>query len=189
MRKIALAVLAVGFGMVVPLTISHAQTTPQSGTPPNAMQGMQPMMAKMMAQHGSMMMMRDHTEGYLAFLKTEFQITDAQNASWTAFADAARSHAKKAREAMPPMGGMMAMPATPGAAPTPAPATMPGMAAMQASWPDKLAAGEKALTAQLDALKTMRPVATALYAVLTPGQKKKADELMPAPMMGMPMGM
>lgn len=194
MRRIVLVALAAGIGMAAPLAITHAQTTPPGSVPPTAMQGMQPkmnpmmagMMSKMMSEHGNMMMLK-HTEGYLAFLKTELQITDAQSAAWTGYADAARNVAKKAREAMPAMPAMAAMP-------TPATASgataMPPMPAMQVSWPDKLAASEKASTAQLDALKTMRPVVTSLYGVLTPEQKKKADELMPNPAgMGMSMGM
>ena len=51
------------------------------------------------------------------------------------------------------------------------------MPARATSWPDKLMANEKTLTAQLDGLKTMRPAVVALYAVLTSEQKKKADEL------------
>jgi hypothetical protein len=179
MRKISLvAMAAAGFVIAMPLAITHAQTAPTDAHRPDATQGTKPMMdpmmggmmSKMMAEHSNMMMFH-HTEGYLAFLKAELQITDAQSAPWTAYVDAVRSVAKKAHEAMPAMPGMAAAPGAP------AMPAMPMMAAMSASWPDKLAANEKALTAQLDALKTMRPVVAALYAVLAPDQKKKADEL------------
>jgi hypothetical protein len=175
MRNISLvAMAAAGFVMAMPLSITHAQSAPTDAHRPDAAQGTKPimggMMSKMMAEHSNMMMFH-HTEGYLAFLKAELQITDAQSAPWTAYVDAVRSVAKKAHEAMPAMPGMAAAPGAP------AMPAMPMMAAMSASWPDKLAANEKALTAQLDALKTMRPVVAALYAVLAPDQKKKADEL------------
>lgn len=184
MQKIALVALAAGFGMALPLTITHAQTAPQDVHHPDEKQGMKPMMdpmmagmmSKMMANHSNMMMLH-HPEGYLAFLKAELQITDAQSSAWTGYADAVRSVAKKTREATPGMTPMAGMAARPGAAATPGTAPMAAMAAMQASWPDKLAASEKALTAQLDALKTMQPAVVALYAVLTPDQRKKADKL------------
>jgi hypothetical protein len=172
MRNISLvAMAAAGFVMAMPLSITHAQSAPTDAHRPDAAQGTKPimggMMSKMMAEHSNMMMFH-HTEGYLAFLKAELQITDAQSTPWTAYADAVRGVAKKAHEAMPGMAAAPVAPAMP---------AMPMMAVMSASWPDKLAANEKALTEQLDALKSMRPVVTALYAVLTPDQKKKADEL------------
>ena len=136
------------------------------------MDGMMPMMPMMRSMMKEMMavpaksdmgdpqtMMVQHTEGYLAFLKTELQITDAQGPAWTAYADIVRNLAQKSREVTP---GMTAM---------------PGMIATPATWPDRLATREKALTSQLDALKSMQSAATALYGVLTPEQKKKADEL------------
>jgi hypothetical protein len=169
MKKIALVALATLLGMATPFTIVHAQTSPADAHHPEAAQAMEPMaapmmagmMSKMMADHANMMMLQ-HTEGYLALLKTELRLTDAQGAPWTAYADAVRSVAKKAHETMP------------GMAPA---AGSPAMAAMPTTWPDKLAANEKTLNGQLDALKTMRPAVTALYAVLTPDQRKKADEL------------
>ncbi len=175
MRKISLVAMAAGFAMMLPLAITHAQTAPQDAHHPGATPGEKPamnsmmdgMMSKMMAGHMNMMMLH-HAEGYLAFLKTELQITDAQNAAWTGYADAVRGVAKKAHPAMPAMPGMTPAPGSP---------AMPAMPAMSLSWPDRLAANEKDLTAQLDAAKTMRPAVTALYAVLTPDQKKKADAL------------
>lgn len=172
MKKISLVALSTVLGMATPFTIAHAQTAPADALRPDAAQAMKPMaapmmagmMSKMMADHANMMMVH-HTEGYLALLKTELRITDAQGAPWTAYADAVRSVAKKAHEAMPGMAPAAGSPA------------MPPMAAMPTTWPDKLAANEKTLIGQLDALKTMRPAVTALYVVLTPDQRKKADEL------------
>lgn len=171
MRKIAFVALATVLSLALPLAITRAQTAPPDAHHPDAAQGMKPkmdpmmagMMTKMMAEHSNMMMLH-HTEGYLAFLKAELQITEAQSAPWASYADAVRSVTKKAhddRSAMPGRG----------------PSAMHAMAATPAPWPDKLAANVKALTGQLDALKSMQPSVTALYAVLTPDQKKKADEL------------
>lgn len=154
---------------------------PPGGRP--GMQGSMPMMQDQMPMMGGMMggmmgemmqgmmggmmsgglspMMLHHTEGTLAFMKAELQITSAQETLWTAFADATRAAVKK----------------------MPAPAPLP------AAWPERLEAREKALEAQLDVLKTYRPAATALYAALTPEQKKKADDLGVGGRMGMRMRM
>jgi hypothetical protein len=117
------------------------------------------MMADMMMRPGSAAglphMILHHTEGYLAFLKAELQITTEQAPLWTAFADVTRQSVKQLR-------GQTTAHERSGAA---------------QSWPELLAESEKALTAQLDALKAIRPAAVALYAGLTPEQKKKADQL------------
>lgn len=175
MRKIAFVALATLLSMALPLAITRAQTATPDAHHPDAAQGMKPkmdpmmagMMPKVMAEHSNMMMLH-HTEGYLAFLKAELQITEAQSAPWASYADAVRSVAKKAHDDMSAM---------PGRGPAAGSSAMHAMAAMPTTWPDKLAANAKALTAQLDALKSMQPSVTALYAVLTPDQKKKADEL------------
>jgi hypothetical protein len=151
----------------------HTGHHPQGTAPPPApakgpgmgMMGGQPgmmhdmMMQSMSAAHLPHMMLH-HTEGYLAFLRTELQITAEQASLWTTFADAARQAVKKLRDQAPTAGR-----------PGPAPA-----------WPDRLADQEKKLSVQLDALRTVRPAASALYAGLTPEQRKKADELTSAGM-------
>jgi hypothetical protein len=128
-----------------------APATTSPGGKPGMMQGMMPMMQGMMGgmmQSGGLSpMMLHHTEGTLAFLKAELQIAAAQEPLWTAFADAMRAAVKK----------------------------VPPRQAAPAPWPDRLAAREKALEAQLEVVRTYRPAAAALYAALTPEQKKKAD--------------
>ena len=144
-----------------------APATPPAGTMPPMMPMMpmmQSMMSQMMAGHGMGSMhalMRDRTEGFLALVKTELQITDAQAAPWNAFADAVRAGAKKLREE-----GKMAPMA-------------------DSTWPDKIAAHEKSLSAHLDMVRSVRAPASALYAVLTAEQKKTADALMAGGGMGM----
>jgi hypothetical protein len=173
MRKITFVALVTLLSAAAPFTTICAQTAPADahhpGATPAASPMMADMMAKMMADHTNMMMLK-HTEGYLASLRAELQITDAQSGPWTAYADTVRAIAKKTRAVMP-MPPMAGMPPAAGA-----PAT-PEMPAMPKNWPDKLAANENALTGQLDALKAIRPSVVALYSVLTPEQKKIADEL------------
>jgi hypothetical protein len=103
-----------------------------------------------------------HTEGHLAFLKTELAITDVQLPQWNAFADALRASAKGMREAMANMmqSGM------------PAPA------------PDRADAMVKIMTSRLESIKTIVAAEKALYAVLTDAQKETADELLGGPMLG-----
>jgi hypothetical protein len=121
-------------------------------------------MMRMMGPDGmgmSMMpAMAGHVEGRLAFLKTELKITDAQLPLWNAVADAIRADAKVMGD-MP--GGMMG--------------------SMQAATlPEKVAAREKMLTAHLEALHRFKMGVEPLYAALSDGQKKTADELLLGPM-------
>src|SRR5215472_3959224 len=153
----------------------HKQHHP-AGTPPAAgmqgpgMQGggmpMMGMMRMMMGQDG-MGMMAGHVEGRLAFLKTELKITDAQLPLWNAVADAIRANGKSVSEMM--SGGMMGSSQT-------------------ATLPEKLAPREKMMTAHLEGLRRLKTAVDPLYAVLSPEQKKTADELVMGPMgMGMMM--
>lgn len=127
------------------------------------MDGMKPMMRSMMSEMmaGSGMgpmaasggMLANRTEGTLAFLKAELQISDSQEHAWSSFADSVRVSMKKFRDA-----AAASHSATGG-------------------WLGGLESREKMLTAQVDAAKAIRMAATPLYAALTPDQKKKADEL------------
>jgi hypothetical protein len=97
-----------------------------------------------------------HIEGILAFYKAELAITDAQLSQWSAFADAVRAGAKLLDQA--------------------------GQAGPQP--PDQGTALEQMqrraafLSAQLESLKLVQAAAAPLYAALSAGQKKVADELM-----------
>ena len=98
-----------------------------------------------------------HIEGQIAFYKAELRITDAQAAQWDTFADTLRANAKRLQDAYK---------------------TMAQQATGVPSVPDQLTRRRQFLTAQLDSLKSTEPAAQALYAVLSPEQKKAADELM-----------
>ena len=133
---------------------------------------MQQMMRMMQGMRGRMaeramggMMGLDHIEGRIAFLKAEIGITDAQQPQWNAFADVLRAQAGKMRaiHAQMMQGGM------------------------PDAFPDRLVMMERGLSAHLEALKAMEEPARALYAVLSPEQQKKANELLTHPMGG-PMG-
>jgi hypothetical protein len=117
------------------------------------------MMRMMMGQDG-MGMMAGHVEGRLAFLKTELKITDAQLPLWNAVADAIRANAKSMSEMM--SGGMMGSSQT-------------------TTLPEKLALGEKMMTAHLEGLHRLKMAVDPLYAALSPEQKKTADELVMGP--------
>ena len=104
---------------------------------------------------GGMPMMADHTEGRIAFLKTELKITDAQLPLWNAVADAIRANAKGGMGMMDNMG--------------------------QGSLIERLAAREKALATQAEALQKFKSAVDPLYAGLSDEQKKTADELLMGP--------
>jgi len=123
--------------------------------------GMMPMMRQMMMdQQGGMGMPFEHTEGRIAFLKTELKITDAQTPQWNAFADTLRANAK----AHQTMHEQMAK------------------GGMPSSWLERLAFQQKAMSTRLDGLKALETAAKPLYAVLTDDQKKLADQLLSGPM-------
>jgi hypothetical protein len=132
------------------------------------MDGMMSMMRQMMgggmtAMAGLHGLMIYRTEGALAFLRAELQITEAQAHAWTMFADTIRSTMKKYRE------------------------TISAADTMPEGWAGSLAHREKTLAAQLEVVKTIRPAVVALQAALTSEQNKRADDLasMPMGMMGM----
>ena len=112
------------------------------------------------------MMMGDHIEGRIAFLKAELKITDVQMPQWNAFADTLRANAQRMREmrTMMMQGGMMGQ----------------GGGAMSA--PGRMDRMEKMMTAMTETLRTTKASLTALYAVLTDDQKKTADQLIHGPM-------
>jgi LTXXQ motif family protein len=129
-------------------------------------------MMRMMGQSGaeagcagmSGMATIDRVEGRIAFLKTELKITDAQNAAWSAFADALRTNAKSLGEVRASM--------------------MPQEGAGQQSLVDRLALHEKWLAARLEGTRAMKSALTNLVGTLSDEQKKTSDELL-APHLGM----
>ena len=116
---------------------------------------MMEMMSGMMGQ-GGMRKMAEHVEGWIAFLKTELKITDAQLALWNPVAEAMRANAKTGMSMMDGMGS--------------------------GTLPDRLAAREKMMAAHLDALRKFKSAVDPLYATLTDDQKKTADEELMSPM-------
>lgn len=105
---------------------------------------------------GGMPMMADRTEGRIAFLKAEIKITDAQLPLWNALADAIRANAKAGMGMMDNMS--------------------------QGSLTERMAAREKNLAAQAEALRKFKSAVDPLYAALNDEQKKTADELLMSPM-------
>src|SRR5215469_2261391 len=134
---------------------------------PGGMPGMMRMMMGQDGMAGMSMMMAEHVEGRLAFLKTELKITDAQLPLWNAVAEAIRTNAKSMSEMM--SGGMTG-------------------GSQMATLPEKLALHEKMMTAHLEGLRRLKTAVDPLYAALSPEEEKTADELVMGPMgMGMMM--
>lgn len=113
-----------------------------------------PMMG-MMGGHGAAGMAQ-HMDGHIAFLKAELKITPAQENPWKAFTDVLRSSVTS-------MAQMPGMPM--------------GAAGAQASVGQTLQQKESMLTTRLDNTKRLHVAWSKLDAVLTPEQRKTADQL------------
>ncbi len=120
--------------------------------------GMGEMMSAMRGMKS--MMAGDHVEGRIAYQKAELAITDAQLPQWTAVADVLRQNAKVMQDGMAKMAkdGM----------PTAAPARSDMMVTM--------------MSERLEGTKKLGVANKALYAVLTPDQRKTADDIAATPM-------
>ena len=146
--------------------------------PRGPMMGPGPMMAD---ERGGMGMMRSmcpmgmgqHTEGALAFLKTELKITSAQGDAWEAFARAYRE-AKGQGGQMPMAPGMMGGGRMGGG--------MMGGKGPQAM-PERMAQHINMMEEHLAQMKKMQAPVTQLYTALGAEQKRAADELLPMFMM------
>jgi LTXXQ motif family protein len=107
----------------------------------------------------AMCRMDEHIDGQLAYLKTELKISDIQTPQWNIFAQAFRSEmGKKAqlcRQAMEQ-----------------------SRAGASVNLLDSLKMMEDQLAKRLDSLRAMRAAVQPLYSILTPEQKKTADEIM-----------
>jgi hypothetical protein len=133
---------------------------PMMGMMGQGMMG-QGMMGQGMMGRGPGMMAGRHAkmaalvEGRLAYLKSELNITDAQSAAWTGYADAVKSRVdvmQGVRETM--------------------------MTTMQTGTAiERMDARIKNMEAMVEAMKAAKPATEALYAALSDEQKKLADQL------------
>ena len=94
-------------------------------------------------------------EGRLAYLKADLEITDAQASAWDGYANAVRTGR----------------------------ATMEGvhrdmMESKKSAALERMDALIKAMDSKVESLKALKPATEALYAVLTDGQKEKADQVL-----------
>ena len=105
-------------------------------------------------------------EGWLAFLRAELRITDAQAPQWNAYADAMRARAQGLRDTMARTMQSADQPAT-------APQIMERRSAL--------------LSAQGEAMRAVSGTLGALYAALSDEQKRTADELIGGHIRGMGM--
>jgi len=136
------------------IVLGAATAYAQQGQSQPGMMGQSSMGQGMMGQ--GMMMTGPMLEGRLAYIKADLAITDAQSPAWNAYADAVKARAS----GMQGMHGSM----------------MQGMQAGSAT--ARMDAHVKAMEAMTEALKALKPATEALYAVLTPEQKPKADQLL-----------
>jgi hypothetical protein len=111
----------------------------------------------MMGEMIPMMGMPRHIDGWLAFLRAELKITEAQGGIWGDFVDSI--HANAAR-----MGDSHA--------------SMSHQDAASPDLPHRLFAQEQMMAGRLTAMRRMREAIEPLYVVLSDTQKKIADELL-----------
>lgn len=102
----------------------------------------------------------EHVEGRLAYVHAELAITEAQAPQWDAFAAAARDGAAEMRAQYDKLAGT----------------------GLPSAAPDRARALLDMLAARLDAARKTVEAGTALYAVLTPEQKRIADQLLAGPL-------
>jgi LTXXQ motif family protein len=110
---------------------------------------------------GMMCRADEHIDGQLAYLKTELKITSEQTPQWNVFADAFRADKEKNARLCKSTENEQSR------------AMM-----MSASLPDSLEMTAVRLAARLDSLRAMAVAVRPLYAMLSPAQKKTADEIM-----------
>ncbi len=144
--------------------MQHGPGVMGSGMPMGGMMGC-PMMGghgmtmgqmRMGGGMGPGMMTGPAIEGRLAYLKAELGITEAQTAAWNGYVTAVKARQSAMQSTHQ---GMMQ-------------AWQSGTAVA------RLDAHTKAMESMVEALKALRPVTDALYAVLTTDQKAKADQLL-----------
>jgi len=146
---------------------THGQAAGATSAPKPGMGGMMggADMGRMMAMMHGGGMMADmpvrHVEGRLAFLRTELKIADVQAPQWNVFAEAVRGVAKNSQGMMQPMMGGMAP---------------------QPSAAEAMARTEAALVARLGTIRAVKAAFDPLYGVLSPEQRKVADEIVVGPM-------
>ena len=102
--------------------------------------------------------MTERSDARLGELKSELAITPAQEAVWTAYADAIKAR----------VASMAAM--------------HPGMSAMMSGGTakERLAVRITAMEGMLDTLKQVQPATDALYGALSADQQKRADKVLGA---------
>ena len=143
----------------VPGVMSGAPATAVGPSPGGmAETGMGKMMSAMPGM--SSMMAPDQVEGRIAFQKAELAITDAQLPQWTKVADVLRHNAKVMQD------GMAKMPKD-------------GMPTAATDRDDMMVT---MMSERLDGMKKLGLANKALYAVLTPDQRKIADDMAAHPM-------
>ncbi len=167
MKYALVAALAMG------LTACASAQSASSPPPEEADQGQ--MMGDRMGGQAMMGMAR-HTEGVLAFLKTELKITAAQTGAWDAFAVAYRDFAAS----MPHMpmqssgmkgsgmmgSGMMG-------------SDMMGGDGHASSFAERMEMHMAMMQSRLEALRKFNTALKPLYASLTKQQRKTADQILP----------
>jgi hypothetical protein len=119
--------------------------------------------------HMPMMKLHGRIEGWLAFLRAELAVTDAQSGAWESFASAVRT-------AVPPSGHQSHHPKG-------KPKHQSSASMMQKPWPEHAKAHLEMMETHLASMRRIHAAAEPLYDSLSGDQKRKADELLPLVLM------
>lgn len=111
------------------------------------------------ADAGATCRMNEHIDGQLGFIQAELKISEAQVPQWNVFAGAFRVDKERQAQLC-------------------AAAQEQARSMAAASLPDSMGMVADRLTARLESVRSMQAAIAPLYAILTPEQKKKADEIM-----------
>lgn len=109
-----------------------------------------------MMGHGKMRNTKALTEGRLAYIKTELEITEAQKNAWEDYANAIRTRSRTLQDLRPKLKHGL----------------------QSGTSVERIEARIKFMEARLEALKAVKAPLEALYTALNDTQKKKADTLL-----------
>jgi hypothetical protein len=154
MKQIILPVVAIAALIAGPLMAQSAVESGMAGrhgsSAPTKQGGSGGCMEKMSG-------MADHMDSRLASMRTKFKITDEQMPQWNAFADAMRDNARRMTEMHEKMAPAASM-----------------------SAPEHLDRMEKMTAGMMGMAQSTKAAFMPLYSVMSPEQKKEADNLAPA---------
>ncbi len=151
MKRIAIILLVAATFAIATANAADTHHPQKAPSITSQSQSGMPMMNMMQMMAGSPMAQCGRTEGWIAFLKTELQITSTQSTIWETFASSLRTLASENAKGTMPQSGMMM--------------------GMKGPWPEKVAAMSQMASTHATKLKSLADAARPLYSALSAQQK------------------